>query len=375
MKNRIDPLVFSLGLLILVMGVVSCGSRHSDGEYFNGRIAEVAIPSQIDTLEGRELFLEDFLTGNPMVYDSIIIMLSGNYPDHYISVYNVNNNENIGDFLQKGRGPEEYIGIGYFDRVYIEDSELKSLMYAYNQDKIIDWNISRSLREGKTVADTVRDFKRQSGMGMCYGYVFRIDDDRVLARANSEKLTHNSPEYSLPSYLTIDVNTGEVENTLQLLKKPFYNNNLEGVIGQEILLSSVDRINPDGNKLVSAMSHLGMIGITDLGSGTTKWFRIAGTPGVSYLNGNFSDIDVFYWDVDAYGDNIYALYVDQPFERLLEQRNISSNTVHVFDWDGNFVKVLHLSEDVNNIAFDPVNRILYGKRDNDESLWSFPLKG
>jgi hypothetical protein len=63
-----------------------------------------------------------------------------------------------------------------------------------------------------------------------------------------------------------------------------------------------------------------------------------------------------------------ALQADDSYIYVLEhpKEGLPYGIVNVFDWDGNFVRILRIDDGNVSFAFDPVRKILYIKNDAEE---------
>lgn len=73
---------------------------------------------------------------------------------------------------------------------------------------------------------------------------------------------------------------------------------------------------------------------------------------------------LYYGDVAADKDRVYALYLNQSTEDTFEVP--MPREIHVFDWDGNPVKKLKVKEDIMYMWLDASSGYLYGADSKDE---------
>ena len=129
-------------------------------------------------------------------------------------------------------------------------------------------------------------------------------------------------------------------------------------------LYSWDRIKPDRTKLAMSMVYLGQINIMDIATGKITGYYIKDTHNFDVLrkHSNF-DMRFFYGQTLVDDDFIYGVLNDSE-DALIngEYRFINGSdktTLYVFDWNGNFKKVLILDKAMESIALDPVNKQIY----------------
>ena len=95
--------------IFLVFFILFSGCSKQE-EIFKGEVKFVKKPS-IDKLTGEKLYLNGLYAGSPVVLDTIISFVHY-YNDYFVSSFDINTGEHIGNFLRRGQGPYEYINMG-----------------------------------------------------------------------------------------------------------------------------------------------------------------------------------------------------------------------------------------------------------------------
>jgi hypothetical protein len=135
---------------------------------------------------------------------------------------------------------------------------------------------------------------------------------------------------------------------------------------------SMDRIKPDDNtKLVMAMFSMDQINIMDVTTGEIKGYRNKNSPDFNYLK-DIDNIKNYYLDVCVDDKYIYGLYLNGK-----NGLGSTANILHVFDWDGNFIRKIVLDKTVLylSMGFDPVKKYLYIDTlgEDDEEIYRYDL--
>lgn len=348
-----------LGVLSSCLG----GCKDNDSDYFNGKITTVCFNTPIP-LQGQELYLDSVYAGYMSVYDTLLSFASSAYPEHYLYVFGTNSGKLLGKLCPQGRGPGEYIGFTHTEQYAKEEDGIRLWINdgVYSHRRL---NLSASLQQGKEVCDTVLKLEGNKVSPHGFSLIFVLDSGQILTRLQCEKLYDEDKTYLPERYILYDGDIRHEIKTFQQFKKPI---NSQYKIDPTIFYNLQARIKPDKSKLVTAMRHLGQIGILDIESGTWQGFRIENTPDISYLKNEMKDFYLFYTDVCTDDKYIYALFVNKP----IYENDYSSNTVHVFNWEGVPQYTLSLSEPVLQISIDPCSGKIYGK-DGLEQVFCYTL--
>lgn len=81
------------------------------------------------------------------------------------------------------------------------------------------------------------------------------------------------------------------------------------------------------------------------------------------LNSGNSERKIYYTAITQSSKNIFALYSDCSFEEWV--KGSITPHLHIFDWDGNFLFDVTLSENLKVISLDEDTNMLYGVDIND----------
>lgn len=323
-----------------------------------------------DSLKGEKITFDSINSGMISLCDSLAFFYSPRMPDYQYYCFNIHTGKYIAHFFPKGRGPGEFLNITPIIQTYKENGDIKALFTAINEEKAGIFNISESIRQQKTICDTVFNFSWRDKSTKSFMSIFKYDENRILAFKQPNKKTSVENSYSVPQFLMINWQTGEIEKSYDLYNEPAIYNPGAGNIN-EIFYSSLNLINFDNTKIVMFMTLVPQINILNIKTGELKGIRIEGNPGFDDLKGdvdkfkqyhNFSDID------DNY---IYALRVDRSYSD--HNSKVDYAIVNVFDWNGNLIRKLYLDKHLDQIQVDAKNRSMYGVKFETEEVFRYKL--
>jgi len=358
-----NSVLIYMAISVFIVVSYSCDSTY-DSRYFNGDIVLYEDNLQLETLRGEQIFLNGLHTGRMDVCDSLIFMQYFGYSDYFISIFNHYTGKHLGNFLSKGNGPGEYVDLSWIYQFFYEDGNLKGLLYSYFKKKIIIWNITESLNAGITCADQI-DISESEAKGIYGGYMFFANSEYLVARVRS----HEPSESSNQTYHKIDLVTQEIKYTYSLYNKLIDNNdNVFRTMYQHTPMVH----NIKGTKLSSSMAILHQINILDIETGVQRGFRMKYTPNFKNIADLRQTIKFHYLAITADTQYIYALYVGEETDFKVDFPK--GQIIHIFDWNGNFVRKLHLDKEGSHIGIDAKNHVLLIKNDSTDEIYKYSLK-
>lgn len=344
---------------------------HTSGDniYFNGKIQSVK-----DNIKDAKqvtlkcLPLDGTNFGWVAVYDSLMVFLNPKLPGYFYNVFNVDTGEEIGTFCKRGEGPGEVAAFGPLLQFFKEDDELKTLLFAPNEEKIFVWNITQSLQQGVTVMDRETAYEwRAENEGACYDVLYLTDKNTLFAKVESFPL--NEEEAISPFYQKRTVDTNKLLKRYPIYKEAVKNG--EASIIPEAFFNSNDAVKPDGTKIVQAMVHLPQLNILDTQTGEVIGYRLEGGPDFSIFEGK-KPINTYYIRVQADDNYIYALYWGkEPWGRY-EIPYV--NTIHVFDWNGQLIQKVVTDLAIDKMGLDIVRNRLYVTGPKVDEVFYLDLK-
>ncbi len=170
LKKIVMKLFFTFCILLLVVSCIP--SERGNIKLIKKFPKEKYLSGELIKLEKNPLLVNDFI-----VVDSLIIAESAYIEnDTIFSVYNKNTFRYLNSFGQKGRGPKEFL----------EENPIITGQYKMRNNDICIWlgdlfsyklvNITKSIKENKTVIERVISLPKSVGTGGDNVFVFENDD-------------------------------------------------------------------------------------------------------------------------------------------------------------------------------------------------------
>lgn len=357
-------------ILFTYVLLISCNQLDYDKKYFAGNIYLVTDTIKTKNLIGKEIEIEGVYHGQINVYDSLLFYYPYQTTKHFFEIYNLKNDSLLGNFCMRGGGPNETIGVAYICSFYMDKGSLKTLLYAANERRLIEWNISKSLKLQTTINDTIIAYDWEvDNHTAIYNQIFRLDDSTIFVEMPQKKIRWNDKNVSLPAYEKRTIYTNEKIHSYPIFIDTPESEGTE-FISREEFLSTSSHTKPDSKKAVQSVRYLQQINIINLETGEVKGFRIKGTPDFSIFEKEITNVKKNYTNIETTNDYIYALYRGA---RMDESGDDIQSELHVFDWNGNLIHKYNLGEVVNQITLDPVNMILYGRNGSTEKIFHYDL--
>ncbi len=314
-----------LFLLATVLILTACAQK--DPNPFCDNTVIVSLDDKYDERHGSLIISGDTL---PAVNNLIIVndMLIADMEDNNgrLQVFTLDG-KRIGKFGKLGRSDNEYTSgmsfIGQPDNRYLYLKDVnKSLIVILDLDSLKD--------NGKVIYKrTVKSFPRVLN-------AFISEDSNLIY------------EHEIPgSYALTSRN---IDNGDELWEEILY----EPTDDPFSKYHSYMVMNDKKKKIVSAMRFRNQINFLDLDTKERKSFSVKS----DNVPDNNPEGHEYYCDIKANDDNIYALFMNQSMEdSYLVEKPME---IHEFDWDGNFIRKIPVSEYIVKIAVAR-NGNLYGK--------------
>lgn len=361
-----------IGKLISLMWAlnvcIGCHEKHDDSLFFNGEIQTIKDSGkETKKVALKPVFLDGANFGYIAVYDSLMFFMNPKLPDRFYNIFNINTGEEIGTFFNKGGGPEEATAVGPISQFFERENELKTLLFAPNEEKLFVWNITQSIARGTTIMDRVIPFAwRDENRGACYNEMYLQDDNTLLARVDPVPLSDD--EATLLFYQKRTLDTNEALKNYSIYKQAIKEG--EASLISEAYFASADAFKPDGTKAVQVMGHLQQLNILDFETEQVVGYRMEGGESFSALREK-TNIKNYYVEVQADDNYIYALYWGKDRWGMSEIPYI--NTIHVFDWHGRLVQKVKTDYDIDKMFLDTVRNRLYITRPKADDIFYLNL--
>lgn len=357
-------------IIIFVLPLLwSCGNN-ADSKYFNGPIVPINDIAEEEKVSSQRIELNGITAGFVAAYDSLAIFWYWDYPGAYFSIFNMNDGAHLGYYCLKGRGPQETLGVPPIYQFYQEGGELKTLLLAFNNDKLLFWNITKSIQENATVFDTIVPYDWRKDHLSAYTKISRLDDNTLLGFVPQEYTTLSNTLMTLPVYEKRTIFSNELLDTYTPFKESITGGDAK-ILPDFKFLNTSDGLKPDGTKIAQSMFFLQQIHIIDLDKNKVTGYRIKGTPDFSMFKQVPPNCNYYYHKLQCDDNFIYTLYYGKEHSSF--NRESSCDMVHVFDWDGNLVKKLELEHPAQEIWLDRETNRLYTYFEPEEAFCRIDL--
>ena len=347
----------------LFMAVLLFSSCQRENDFFAGKLETFSLEgSNKGTVDADTIPIDIPFYPTFSVIDSLVFFYSPSAMDYSFTVYDIKNKCLIGKYCPRGRGHEEYVTHLPITRFFCETEDLKTLLVASGERRMMIWNISESLREKKTIYENVAPFYREEGLPGP-SYVYRLSEDTILSytgcfrKPSSNELSPQT--YQLRTYST------DKEIRSYYIHKNTINNKESNLLPENFLIGD-KAVKPDGSKMVEAMRYLPQINIINFRNGRISGFREETGPDYSIFKTDMKNPTLFYHRVCANDSFVFALWAGP-------EEGSKCSILHVFDWDGHLIKVVKLSTHIHELFLDEKNELLYGLRANGTNLYRFCL--
>lgn len=351
-----------ISLLGIVFFLFSCSGENRK-PVFSGEIVTLTDLPEIVPLTGENiLFHDDIHAGYMSVYDSLLLFITPQYPEHFLYVFDINSRDLVGQFCPKGRGPDDFLDFYHSEQYLVKNGEIKLWGYDSRREAYL-LNLTRSIERKQTVVDSMITINWIDDHTRPWALSFFLDSTSFLLKNQPEKVEDKPKAFDLAAYHLYKGDLNHLSNEFKLFNRlPKASDNGQTV---EMFYYSLDRINSQKNRLAMGMLYLSQINILDISSGELTGFQLKDTPNFDTLNAN--EPKYYYGDICVDDQMILGLYFDSP-------AILQSDIIHLYDWSGRFIKRIKLDHEVDQIAFDPVGKYLYGTT-SLAKLFRYDLKG
>lgn len=360
--------ITNIAFFIIILSVFVCCNEgeNKDSYYYNGDIQYFDDNSMtVKNVKSKLVSLNGAYSGLVTAYDTLLICRSFELPNHFFNVFNVDTGEEIGSFCEKGQGPREAISVGSVFQLFKKGNDIVTLLYASNEGRLFFWNISQSVRKGKTVYDTIVPYDNDRIF-----FPFYQSEDILFAYKPSDML--NKEEATTPFYEKRTIYSNELLRDYPIYKQLSVRNSIAPSL--DFFFYTWDAIKPDGSKIVQVMRHLPQINILDTKTGEIVGYRMKNGPDFSLLETDMKRKNEYYLCVHADDNYIYAVYWGkEPWNGSLGVELPLFNTIHVFDWNGKPLCKLVTDRSFFTVWSDPVRKRLYTINMNTDEVYYLDL--
>lgn len=334
-----------LGLLFILLQV-ACSSYHNNG---------------LDSLFLTKVYVNN-IPAFPDLNHIIMNPQMVSFSDNYIAVYEPNmdslillkdrNSHKSTHIISKGQGPEDLVSVedicydkGVFH--FLSFRQKKVLMFDEKSTSLSQDSLINNVLCNNTCSTV---FARDSSL--LFFYVLNCDERFMLVTSSSSYLFGTispSDDFSSQDFGWILQGRFVLNKTN---KKLFWGSGMGGVYGI-FDYSDADSINSVIQNLYSLPETMGP------GERTFTNHSVLGSASITSSD-----------------DYVFMLYSGQTMGTIInlmikDDALFDSNTILVFDWDGNPIKQINTNHDLRCICFDNKDSKLYGIELNDDNEYSF----
>ena len=303
------------------------------------------------------------------VVDSTILFFNLSQGDYTFEALNLTTGLKIGEFCPKGHGHNEFLSLSPIQQIYLENEKKKSILFAPNESKILIWNITESFKKDSTIYDYIGSYSWKDKSPVSYSKLVMINNDSILLYTPSIR-TFPDDKVTDPIYQIRTLNTNALIREIRVFNHAI--DNKDSKVLPESYLDASFSLKPDKRKFVEAMNWLPQINIVDLKSGKIFGSRMKDKQDEDVFSTRMEKALFCYKRVVSDDDYIYALWVGTPRNEM--RPDIGYHIIHVFDWEGQFVKKIRIENPINELALDTQNGELYGWNIEKQRLYRLNLK-
>jgi hypothetical protein len=357
--------------ILLTLLTFSCRTIE-DEDYFFGNINYINKEYERIELKGDSISLDGYTTLYFSVYDSLMIFWNSRMPESTtFSISGIKTGKHYGNYVMQGRGPHESSTAPIF-QFYQKDNDLMALLTAPNEDELREWNISKSIESGYTVYDTIFPYAWRMEHPSAYLNIYRMSENNLLVKVSKRHSVENSKIQAWPRYQIRSIIENKLVREYEIFKQDLYIGNPDVLLMWPF--SSNDCIKPDNKKIAQGMVSLSQINIIDLETGDVSYYRATDSPTLSMIaeEKKLLKSPLFYHRCQCNDKYIYALYSGSPREDRYGNAILPSK-IHQFDWDGNLIHEIILSEPATQIWLDSNSNFMYTYNEMNENIWRYDI--
>lgn len=353
--------IFTLLLITFIM-LIGCNT-HND---FRGDMTTIEEAESYVHVKSQIIEIDSIHNRDFAVVDSMVFFYRTLNNKFFFDVFNMNNGIEIGKFCPIGQGHAEYLAISPITNVIKEGGNLKVILFAPNESKLLIWNISKSIEQNITVYDKIIDYPWRDKSISSYSALYPLGNDSLLTYMASVHIA-NSENITPSKYQVRSISSNHSLKDIQVFEVP---QNIEDyAILPERFYSSSFCIRPNKKQFVEVMTYHPQINICDIETGIIKGYRFRTENENSLYRKDNSNVHRFYMRVQSTDNYIFALYDGCGLSQ--QQKTDGFKILHLFNWDGKMVKKVILEHPIHELFVDEANNLLYGVNANEQNLYCY----
>ena len=362
-------------LVILIALFICASCQPEKDKYFYGNMHTYQLPEQAETLAGREITFDSVQTGDMFVHDSLIFFASSTLPRYSVYAFNTKTGEYLFGLFGRGQGPLEYRNVVSLYKRLIND-QTHIYFEALNEHELIDVNIDRLMtyinnKENDSIKAAMTTSKiTWFNPRKLSTLISPLDEQRILTMAPTGSPQTGYQKTDLLQFEIIDLEKDSVTTCF-----PIFAREVSPQDFSNAFYIMTYTLRSDKKKLAIAMSSVPQLNILDIETGQMECFRLKDALGMEYLERcSMEDIQHHYKHIAADNKYVYILYSGKPLFQEIENKIFpGGNEVHVFDWEGNFIRRLSLKARADEIRLDEKNNLLYAHNYVTDQVFVYSL--
>ncbi|MGN0068992.1 MAG: hypothetical protein ACI350_04610 [Prevotella sp.] len=153
------------------------------------------------------------------VYDTLAMVYIPGLDGYSFEIYNIQTGDLMGSFFPHGHGHGEFLCVEPVGQMFLENGQLTAIIAAFNEQKLLRWNITQSVAQGRTVysESPLQDDEN----GISHSHCTEIGRDSVLAFRHCETMSVNGQTHVVePVWKILDRPTGKLLDELHEFRFP-----------------------------------------------------------------------------------------------------------------------------------------------------------
>lgn len=344
----------------LAVGTFVC-CTHNHSYYVADEHLTIEIPNSKDTIHG-DLVCQFDGTRNLVGIESVdsFVVLFSEYKDSLIIVMNSNIDSVIAEFGTIGKAKNEMI-VPMRECQFDKSTDGDIMMYIddFNRQSILTFNFSASLANDHLVYVNKKPYKFVNQAEQ-FSF-FNVSDNEYVMFQGAAWEDDVRDERTITPYVSKSSNSGN--------KCVMYPQMIQGGESQRTFIYNImAKIKPDKSKLLLAHGNIGLFTIVNLDSMTTIGVHEETSYDFDDLSELakedteffFSHVKAYYTSCNVTDDYIILCRDGKHSMSEFEQIEIFQPMICLFDWSGNLICSFIASEEIGPIAFNTLNKCLYG---------------
>lgn len=294
----------------------------------------------VQTPQSEKLNIEVMGLNKLYVVDTFLIAFKASGYNDFFEIYSTNDFKYLGHYLAKGRGPNEFLSIQYYDNYYQKNDDIILWLSDYASQKKAQLNLTQSVKQQKTICDTI--FRLTSSLSSSYQNI-NLNDSIIL-------ITHLVPgniEYRIENCKTNQTKT----------KGKFFKSNLPKRIDDRVLNMLIAK-HPKKELVACFPMYFNQINL--FSPRLNEHFSISYQQPVNFFkiaNQPDSLLIAYYSTFSPTSQYVYALYVNQLQNKYPYWK--APIEIHMYDWYGKPISKILVPDNIVFFTVDEKHQCIY----------------